>query len=151
MREYGDDPARTAEVVDATGRMHTGERAALDEDGYCNVVGRAKDVSIRGGENIDLREVEEFLYRHPTVRDVAVVADYRYGEQMCAVIRLRERASADTREFSDFCRGQIAHRRMPRYVRPVSEFPMTATGKVQKYRIGQQIGTEPGLVRERTA
>lgn len=153
MQGYWDDPVRSAEVVDAAGWMHTGDLAVLDDDGYCNVVGRVKDVIIRGGENIYPREVEEFLYRHPKVLDVAVVgvADYKYGEEVCAVIRLREGASVEIQEIIDFCRGQIAHYKVPRYVRFVSEFPMTVTGKVQKYLIRQQIETELGLVRERTA
>ena len=153
MQGYWDDPVRTDEVIDAAGWMHTGDLAALDEDGYCNVVGRVKDMIIRGGENIYPREIEEFLYRHPQVLDVAVVgiADYKYGEEVCAVIRLREGASAETQEIIDFCRGQIAHFKVPRYVRFVSAFPMTVTGKVQKHLLRQQIETELGLVREPTA
>jgi len=153
MRGYWDDPVHTAEVVDAAGWMHTGDLAVLDDDGYCNVVGRVKDMIIRGGENVYPREIEEFLYRHPKVLDVAVVgiADRKYGEEVCAVIRLREGASAESQEIIDFCRGQIAHYKVPRYVRFVSEFPMTVTGKVQKYLIRQQIETELGTVCERTA
>ena len=153
MRGYWGDVARSAEAVDAAGWMHTGDLAVLDEEGYCNIVGRVKDMIIRGGENIYPREIEEFLYRHPKILDVAVVgvADYKYGEEVCAVIRLREGASAETGEIIDFCRGQIAHFKVPRYVRFVTEFPMTVTGKVQKYLIREQVETELGIVRERTA
>ena len=108
---------------------------------------------IRGGENIYPREIEEFLYRHPKVLDVAVVgiADRKYGEEVCAVIRLHEGASADAQEIIDFCRGQIARYKVPRYVRFVREFPMTVTGKVQKYLIRQRLEQELGVEREHTA
>lgn len=153
MLGYWNDPERTAEAVDEAGWMHTGDLAVLDEDGYCSIVGRVKDMIIRGGENIYPREVEEFLYRHPKVLDVAVVgvADRKYGEEVCAVIRLHDGASADEQEIIDFCRGQIAHYKVPRYVRFAKEFPMTVTGKVQKYLIRQRIEEELGVERERTA
>ena len=153
MRGYWEDPERSAEAVDAAGWMHTGDLAVLDEDGYCNIVGRVKDMIIRGGENIYPREIEEFLYRHPKVLDVAVVgiADRKYGEEVCAVIRLREGASADAQEIVEFCRGQIAHYKVPRYVHFAREFPMTVTGKVQKYLIRQQLEQELGVERARTA
>ncbi|HVS77996.1 MAG TPA: AMP-binding protein [Steroidobacteraceae bacterium] len=146
MRGYWDDPERTAEAVDEVGWMHTGDLAVLDEDGYCTIVGRVKDMIIRGGENIYPREIEEFLYRHPKVLDVAVVGvpDYKYGEEVCAVIRLREGESAATEEIIEFCREQIAHYKVPRYVRFVREFPLTVTGKVQKYLIRQQLEREFG-------
>ena len=153
MRGYWEDAERTAEAVDEAGWMHTGDLAVLDEDGYCNIVGRVKDMIIRGGENIYPREIEEFLYRHPKVLDVAVVgiADRKYGEEVCAVIRLHEGASADAQEIIDFCRGQIARYKVPRYVRFVREFPMTVTGKVQKYLIRQRLEQELGVEREHTA
>lgn len=152
MRGYWADPVRSAGIT-AAGWTHTGNLAVRDENGYCNVRGRVRDVIVRGGENIHPREVEEFLCRHPHVLDVAVIggADYKYGEEVCAVIRLREGASVESQEIIDFCRGQIAHYKVPRYVRFVSEFPMTVTGKVRKYRIRRQIETELGLLRERAA
>lgn len=153
MRGYWEDAERTADAVDEAGWMHTGDLAVLDEDGYCNIVGRVKDMIIRGGENIYPREIEEFLYRHPKVLDVAVVgiADRKYGEEVCAVIRLHEGARADEQEIIEFCRGQIAHFKVPRYVYFVREFPMTVTGKVQKYLIRQRLEQELGVERERTA
>jgi fatty-acyl-CoA synthase len=153
MRGYWDDPERTAEALDAAGWMHTGDLATLDEEGYCNIVGRVKDMIIRGGENVYPREIEEYLYRHPKVLDVSVVGvpDHRYGEEVCAVIRLREGTSADAEEIIAFCRGQIAHYKVPRYVRFVEVFPMTVTGKVQKYLLRAQILKELGLVAEHTA
>jgi fatty-acyl-CoA synthase len=153
MRGYWADPERTAEAVDEVGWMHTGDLAVLDEGGYCTIVGRVKDMIIRGGENIYPREVEEFLYRHPKVLDVAVVGvpDYKYGEEVCAVIRLREGESAETEEIIEFCRGQIAHYKVPRYVRFVREFPLTVTGKVQKYLIRAQLEQEFGKGAEGTS
>jgi fatty-acyl-CoA synthase len=135
MRGYWEDPARTAETVDASRWMHTGDLATIDADGYCAIVGRIKDLVIRGGENVYPREVEEFLYRHPAISDVQVfgVADARYGEELCAWIKPRAGASLTEAEVRDFCRGQIAHYKIPRYVRFVDEFPMTVTGKMQKY------------------
>jgi fatty-acyl-CoA synthase len=153
MRGYWDDPARTAEAVDEAGWMHTGDLAALDEEGFCRIVGRAKDMIIRGGENVYPREIEEFLYRHPKVRDVAVIGvpDDRYGEAVCAVIRLRDGEGADAEEIREFCRGQIAHFKVPHYVRFVDAFPMTVTGKVQKYLMRERIQAELGLVPAATA
>jgi fatty-acyl-CoA synthase len=135
MRGYWEDPARTAEAVDAARWMHTGDLATIDADGYCAIVGRIKDLVIRGGENVYPREVEEFLYRHPAISDVQVfgVADARYGEELCAWVRPREGASLTEADVREFCRGQIAHYKIPRYVRFVEEFPMTVTGKMQKY------------------
>ncbi|MDB6087620.1 MAG: AMP-binding protein [Gammaproteobacteria bacterium] len=153
MRGYWGDPDRTAEVIDPACWMHTGDLAVLDDEGYCNIVGRVKDMIIRGGENIYPREIEEFLYRHPKVLDVAVVGifDRRYGEEVCAVIRLREGVTADPDEVRAFCRGQIAHYKVPKYVRFVSEFPLTVSGKVQKYLLREQIEREMGIRREGTA
>jgi fatty-acyl-CoA synthase len=153
MRGYWDDPERTAEAIDAAGWMHTGDLATLDAEGYCNIVGRVKDMIIRGGENVYPREIEEFLYRHPKVLDVAVVGlpDPRYGEEVCAVIRLREGASCEAEEIIEFCRGQIAHFKVPRHVHFVEQFPMTITGKVQKYLIRERLQVELNLTAERTA
>ena len=140
MRGYWDDPDRTSESLDAAGWMHTGDLATLDQEGYCSIVGRVKDMIIRGGENIYPREIEEYLLRHPKVLDVAVVGvpDRQYGEVVCAVIRLRERVTCTEDEILDFCREQIAHFKVPRFVRFVDAFPMTVTGKVQKYLLREQ-------------
>ena len=140
MRGYWDDPEKTSECVDAAGWMHTGDLATLDEEGYCSIVGRVKDMIIRGGENVYPREIEEFLLRHPKILDAAVVGvpDRRYGEAVCAVVRLREGVTCGEQEIIDYCRGQIAHYKVPRLVRFVDGFPMTVTGKVQKYLIREQ-------------
>ncbi|MBJ7499363.1 MAG: AMP-binding protein [Sphingopyxis sp.] len=137
MIGYWDEPQRTAESVDEDGWMHSGDLATIDAEGYGNIVGRLKDMVIRGGENIYPREVEDYLYRHPAVEDVAVVGipDERMGEELCAWVRLKPGASADAEAIREFCRGQIAHYKVPRYVRIVGEFPTTVTGKVQKYLI----------------
>jgi fatty-acyl-CoA synthase len=141
MRGYWGDPARTCEVIDGAGWMHTGDLAMLDPEGYCTIVGRIKDMIIRGGENVYPREIEEFLYRHPKVLDVAVVgvSDRMYGEEVCAVIRLRPGVSADAEEIRAFCRGQIAHYKVPRHVHFAEAFPVTVTGKVQKFLLRQQV------------
>ena len=153
MRGYWNDPERTRDAIDAAGWMHTGDLAVIDEQGYCNIVGRVKDMIIRGGENISPREIEEFLYRHPAVLDVAVVGvpDPKYGEAVCACMRLREGARVTEEEIRDFCRGQIAHYKVPRYVRFVDSFPLTVTGKVQKYLIREHMRRELGLTDEATA
>ncbi|MBM4063838.1 MAG: AMP-binding protein, partial [Planctomycetes bacterium] len=153
MRGYWNDAARTAEVVDAAGWMHTGDLGVIDADGFCNIVGRVKDLIIRGGENVYPREIEEFLYRHPDVQDVAVVGvpDAKYGEEICAFIRLRDGARADDESVRAFCRGQIAHYKVPRYVHFVEAFPMTVTGKVQKYLLRELAEQQLGLRREATA
>ena len=137
MIGYWEEPDRTADSIDADGWMHSGDLATIDAEGYGNIVGRLKDMVIRGGENIYPREVEDYLYRHPAVEDVAVVGipDERMGEELCAWVRLKPDASADAEAIREFCRGQIAHYKVPRYVRIVGEFPTTVTGKVQKYLI----------------
>jgi fatty-acyl-CoA synthase len=146
MRGYWGDPERTSECLDAAGWMHTGDLATFDEEGYCSIVGRVKDMIIRGGENIYPREIEEYLLRHPKVLDVAVVGvpDQQYGEVVCAVIRLRERTVCTESEILEFCREQIAHYKVPRFVRFVDAFPMTVTGKVQKYLLREQQVEELG-------
>jgi fatty-acyl-CoA synthase len=147
MRGYWDDPERTRDAIDAGGWMHTGDLAVIDERGYCNIVGRVKDMIIRGGENVYPREIEEFLYEHPAVLDVAVVGvpDAKYGEAVCACIRLRGDVTATEESIIEFCRGQIAHYKVPRYVRFVDSFPLTISGKVQKYLIRKQLRAELGL------
>ncbi len=141
MLGYWGDEVRTKEAVDAGGWMHTGDLATIDEDGYCRIVGRIKDMVIRGGENIYPREIEEFLHRHPDVQDVQVVGvpDERYGEELCAWIVPRAGAILDEESIRAFCRGQVAHYKVPRYVRLVNGFPTTVTGKVQKFQIREQM------------
>jgi fatty-acyl-CoA synthase len=150
MRGYWGQPERTREVLDDAGWMHTGDLAVLDAEGYCNIVGRVKDMIIRGGENISPREIEEFLYRHPAVLDVAVVGvpDPKYGEAVCACIRLRDGMTALEEEIRAFCRDQIAHYKVPRYVRFLDSFPLTISGKVQKYLIREQMRAELDLREE---
>ena len=127
--------------------MHTGDLAVMADDGYVNIVGRIKDMVIRGGENIYPREIEEFLYTHPAVADVQVIGvpDPKYGEELMAWVKLRPDATADEDELREFCRGQIAHYKIPRYVRFVDEFPMTVTGKVQKFVMREQSIADLGL------
>jgi fatty-acyl-CoA synthase len=144
MRGYWDDPERSADAIDAAGWMHSGDLATIDEQGYCTIVGRLKDMVIRGGENIYPREIEEFLLRHPKVQSAQVfgVPDHRLGEEVCAFIVLKPNQSATTEEIQTFCRGQISHHKVPRYIRLVSEFPMTATGKPQKFAMRERIVSE---------
>ncbi|MFA6311684.1 MAG: AMP-binding protein [Sterolibacterium sp.] len=153
MLGYWDDEEKTRASVDAAGWMHTGDMAVIDDQGYCNIVGRIKDMIIRGGENIYPREVEEYLFRHPKVQDVQVVGlpDRKYGEELCAWIVLREGQQATEQEIRAFCDGQIAHYKIPKYMRFVEGFPMTVTGKVQKYLIRQKMKDELGLVEDNTA
>jgi fatty-acyl-CoA synthase len=153
MHGYWDDPAKTVEAVDADGYMHTGDLAVIDEEGYCNIVGRIKDMVIRGGENVYPREIEEFLYAHPKIRDVQVVGvpDPKYGEELCAWIIPREGVELDDAEIRAFCVGQIAHYKIPRYIKFVDSFPMTVTGKIQKFLIRDQMKEELGLTDAKTA
>jgi fatty-acyl-CoA synthase len=140
MLGYWEEPDKTAGTIDAAGWMHTGDLATMDAEGYCNIVGRIKDMVIRGGENLYPREIEEFLFGHPDVADVQVVGvpDERYGEELCAWVRLREGGAADEASIRAFCDGRIARHKVPRYVLFVDEFPMTVTGKVQKYKIREE-------------
>jgi fatty-acyl-CoA synthase len=140
MLGYWNDPERTAEVIDRTRWMHTGDLATMDGDGYVNIIGRIKDMIIRGGENVYPREVEEFLYRHEDIVDVQVIGvpDESYGEELMAWIKVRDGASVSEEAVRDFCRGQIAHFKVPRYVVFVDEFPMTVTGKIQKFKMREQ-------------
>ncbi|TMG99568.1 MAG: AMP-binding protein, partial [Betaproteobacteria bacterium] len=152
MKGYWGDEARTREVV-KDGWMHTGDLATIDAEGYCNIVGRAKDMLIRGGENVYPREIEEFLYRHPKVQSVQVfgVPDPKYGEEVCAWIVLKPGEQASEAEIKDFCREQIAHYKVPRYVRFVDEMPLTITGKVQKFVMRQRMVDELQLQETKTA
>ncbi|HUC16883.1 MAG TPA: AMP-binding protein [Acetobacteraceae bacterium] len=147
MLGYWNDSARTAEVIDAARWMHTGDLATIDDQGYCRIVGRIKDMVIRGGENIYPREVEEFLYRHPKIEDVQAfgVPDPRLGEELCVWVRLRAGETMMEEELRAFCRDQIAHYKIPRYVRFVDSFPMTVTGKVQKYIMRERMTEELGI------
>ena len=147
MTGYWNDEARTADAIDADGWMHTGDLAVMDDDGYVNIVGRIKDMVIRGGENVYPREIEEFLFTHPDVEDVQVIGvpDERYGEELMAWVRARPGATIDTEELRAFCQGRIAHFKIPRYVKVVDEFPMTVTGKVQKFKMREQAVEELGL------
>lgn len=153
MLGYWGDEEKTAEAVDRAGWMHTGDLATIDDQGFCNIVGRIKDMVIRGGENLYPREIEEFLYRHPKVLDVQVVGvpDQKYGEELCAWIVPREGTPPTEQEIRDFCQGQIAHYKIPRYIRFVDSFPMTVTGKIQKYLIREQMKRELGLSEDKTA
>jgi fatty-acyl-CoA synthase len=163
MLGYWNDPERTAEAVDGDGWMHTGDQATMDADGYVNIVGRIKDMIIRGGENIYPREIEEFLYTHPDIVEVQVIGvpDEKYGEEIMAWVQLREgselatlaaatgtgagRNEAVTEAVREFCRGTIAHYKVPRYVRVSDEFPMTVTGKIRKVAMRETSIGELGL------
>jgi fatty-acyl-CoA synthase len=147
MLGYWNDPDKTAEAIDAEGFMHTGDLAVMDTEGYLSIVGRSKDMVIRGGENVYPREVEEFLYTHPDVVDVQVVGvpDTRYGEELCAWVRVAPGSALTPDELRDWCRGKLAHYKVPRYVRFTDEFPMTVTGKVQKFKMREASIEELGL------
>jgi fatty-acyl-CoA synthase len=153
MLGYWDEPEKTAEVLDNNGWMHTGDLATIDDEGYGNIVGRIKDMVIRGGENLYPREIEEYLYRHPKVQDVQIfgVADDRYGEELCAWIRVKAGQTLTADEVRGFCQGQIAHNKIPRYVEFVDEFPMTVTGKIQKFIMRDAVEQRLGLKRQKTA
>ncbi len=147
MLGYWNDPDKTAEAIDTEGWMHSGDLATMDEDGYINIVGRIKDMIIRGGENIYPREIEEFLYTHPAVADAQVIGvpDTKYGEELMAWIQLSPGATLTETAIRDFCKGRIAHFKIPRYVRFVSEFPMTVTGKVRKVEMREKSIADLGL------
>lgn len=153
MLGYWDDPERNAEAIDAAGWMHTGDLGTIDAEGYCNIVGRSKDMLIRGGENIFPREIEEFLYAHPSIDDVHVfgVPDDLMGEEVAAWVRLKHGVSVEEEDVRLFCRGQIAHYKIPRYIRFVAVFPTTASGKVQKFMMREAMIRELGLVVQQTA
>jgi fatty-acyl-CoA synthase len=147
MLGYWNDPEATAAAVDAARWMHTGDLAVMREDGSVNIVGRLKDMVIRGGENIYPREVEEFLYGHPLIGDVQVIGvpDLTYGEELCAWVRLREGSTLTAEEIREYCRGRIATFKIPKYIRFTAEFPMTVTGKIQKFRMREISVVELGL------
>ena len=153
MLGYWDDPERTAEAIDAARWMHTGDLATIDAEGYVNIVGRIKDMVIRGGENVYPREIEEFLFRHPKVEAVQVIGvpDIKYGEELCAWVKLKGGMTATPAEIQDFCKGQIAHYKIPRYIKFVDGFPMTVTGKVQKFIMREQMAQELELKEQATA
>ena len=153
MHGYWGDETKTREAIDADGWMHTGDLATMDAEGYVNIVGRIKDMVIRGGENIYPREIEEFLYRHPQVQDVQVVGvpDPKYGEELCAWIIAKPGTKPTEDDIRAFCKGQIAHYKVPRYIRFVAAFPMTVTGKIQKFKIRDEMTDQLGLVEAKTA
>ena len=153
MHGYWNDVEKTREAIDAEGWMHTGDLATMDAVGYVNIVGRIKDLVIRGGENVYPREIEEYLYRHPQVQDVQVVGvpDARYGEELCAWVIAKPGQTVEEEALRDFCRGRIAHYKIPKYIRFVDSFPMTVTGKIQKFRIRDAMKEELALVEEKTA
>jgi fatty-acyl-CoA synthase len=147
MLGYWSEAEKTAEVIDSARWMHTGDLAVMDQGGYLNIVGRIKDLVIRGGENVYPREVEEFLYTHPLIEDVQVIGvpDVKFGEELCAWVKVRGGAELTQEQVREFCVGQIAHYKVPRYVRFTTEFPMTVTGKVQKYKMREVSVAELGL------
>jgi fatty-acyl-CoA synthase len=153
MLGYWNDAERTREAIDEARWMHTGDLATIDDDGYCNIVGRIKDMVIRGGENIYPREIEEFLYRHPQIQDVQVIGipDPRYGEELCAWVKLRDGETVTADDIRKFCEGQIAHYKIPRHIKFVDEFPMTVTGKIQKFVMREATMRELGLSEQKTA
>ena len=137
MRGYYNNPEETAGIIDEAGWLHTGDLAEMDENGYCKIVGRIKDMIIRGGENVYPREIEEFLYTNPKIKDVQVIGvpDSKFGEQIAAWIQLKEGQSATPEEIENFCKGRIAHYKVPKYIKFVDDFPTTVTGKIQKYKM----------------
>jgi fatty-acyl-CoA synthase len=153
MRAYWEDAEQTAEAIDDAGWMHTGDLATIDAQGYCNIVGRVKDMLIRGGENVFPREIENALMQHPKVLDVQVfgIPDEKYGEDIAAWIILQPEQQAEPQEFIEFCRSRLAHYKAPRHVRLVSQFPLTATGKPQKFQMRQAMVKELGLRIQQTA
>jgi fatty-acyl-CoA synthase len=153
MLGYWNDDEKTREAIDPARWMKTGDLATIDDDGYCNIVGRIKDMVIRGGENVYPREIEEFLYRHPKIQDVQMIGvpDPRYGEELCAWVRLHDGETATAEEIRAFCQGQIAHYKIPRYVKFVDAFPMTVTGKIQKFVMREETIAELGLTLQKTA
>jgi len=147
MLGYWENETATRAAIDAAGWMHTGDLAVMDDAGYVNIVGRSKDMVIRGGENVYPREIEEFLYTHPSIAEVQVIGvpDARFGEELCAWVRLRPGTTLTHDELRTFCRDKIAHYKVPRYLKVTDEFPMTVTGKVQKFRMREISISELGL------
>ncbi len=153
MHGYWGDEEKTREAIDRDGWMHTGDLATMDAEGYVNIVGRIKDMVIRGGENVYPREIEEFLYQHPAVSDVQVIGvpDEKYGEELCACIILKPGTQASAEDIRAFCTGKIAHYKVPRHIKFVQTFPMTITGKVQKFVMREEIKKQLGLLDIKTA
>jgi fatty-acyl-CoA synthase len=147
MQGYWEDPERTADTIDAEGWLHSGDLGVMDAEGYVSVVGRLKDMIIRGGENIYPREIEEFLFTHPDIQDAKVIGvpDRKYGEEVCAWVQLRDGAELTEEDIRAFCKEHIAYFKVPRYIRLVEEFPMTVTGKVQKFKMREVMIEELGL------
>jgi fatty-acyl-CoA synthase len=153
MPGYWGDPKKTAENIDQARWIRSGDIATLDEEGYCKIVGRLKDMLIRGGENIFPREIEEFLFTNPKIEDAQVIGvpDPKYGEEVCAWIKLRPGKTASAEEIREYCKGEIAHFKIPRYIKFVEEFPMTVTGKVQKFVMREKMVEELGLDEAKSA
>ena len=153
MQKYWNDKKKTDESIDADGWMHTGDLATLDEEGYCNIVGRVKDMIIRGGENVYPREIEEFLFRHPQIQDVAVfgIPNERLGEAVACWVQAKEGEILTAEEIREFCQGQIAHYKVPSHIELVTEFPMTVTGKIQKFVMRDRVVEHLGLASQETA
>jgi fatty-acyl-CoA synthase len=147
MQGYWDDAERTAETIDSDGWLHSGDLGIMDEEAYVQVVGRIKDMIIRGGENVYPTEIEQFLYTHPDIQDVQVfgIPDAKYGEEICAWVQLHEGSSADAESIRAFCKDKIAHFKVPRYIKAVHEYPMTVTGKIQKFKMREAMISELGL------
>ena len=154
MKGYWNEPTRTSEAIDEDGWMHTGDLGVIDQEGYCNITGRVKDMLIRGGENVYPREIEEFLYRHPSVQEVQVfgVPDKKFGEEVCAwIVPKSGQPVPDEEAIRTFCQGQIAHYKIPRYVRIKDTIPMTVTGKPQKFVMRDMMIEELNIDIEETA
>ena len=147
MKGYYNNPEATNEAIDEDGWLHTGDLATMDENGYCRITGRLKDMIIRGGENIYPREIEEFLYKHPKILDVQVVGvpDERYGEEVMAWIILKDGETATAEEIREFCRGNISRHKIPRYIEFTDSYPMTASGKIQKFKLREMAKQRLGL------
>jgi fatty-acyl-CoA synthase len=153
MLGYWDEPEKTAEAIDRARWMHTGDIGVMDDEGYISVTGRLKDMVIRGGENVYPREIEEFLFTHPDILDAQVIGvpDARFGEELCAWVKLRTGETLTADEVREFCRDQIAHYKVPRHIRFVDEFPMTVTGKMQKFIMRERMVAELGVKEAATA
>ncbi len=153
MRGYWGEEELTRQAIDPGRWMHTGDLAVMDDEGYCNIVGRIKDMIIRGGENVYPREIEEFLHHHPKVRDVQVfgLPDPQFGEQICAWIIPKDGEDITEAEIVAYCAGEIAHYKVPKMIRIVEAFPMTVTGKIQKFMMRKAMIEELGLAEQKTA
>jgi fatty-acyl-CoA synthase len=147
MDGYYKNKEATDMAIDPQGWLHTGDLGTLDEEGYCKITGRIKDMVIRGGENIYPREVEEFLYTHPAISDAQVIGvpDLKYGEELCAWVKIKGDEKITEAEIKEYCKGQIAHYKIPRYIKFVDEFPMTISGKIQKYKMREASIKDLGL------